>query len=107
MTYVKDRKQPELWDSVMIQYRLKIEINTDPQRRCYNGCHFSSEIVWTAWTDLESTTADRVETRLTFWRELNDYAVKARGEVGTRKEFRVIPLSKSNTDPAPQEQPRL
>jgi hypothetical protein len=23
--------------------------NTDPQRRCYNGCHFSSEIVWGQW----------------------------------------------------------
>jgi len=30
--------------------RKKIEVNTDPQRRCYNGCHFSSEMVWTGWT---------------------------------------------------------
>ncbi len=42
--------------------RKQIEVNTDPQRRCYNGCNFSSEMQWTAWEDLltyrsyESTT---------------------------------------------------
>lgn len=29
--------------------REKFEYNTDPQRRCYNGCHFSSEWRWTNW----------------------------------------------------------
>lgn len=24
-------------------------INTDPQRRCYNGCHYSSRIEWEPW----------------------------------------------------------
>lgn len=24
-------------------------INTDPQRRCYNGCHFSSRVEWSEW----------------------------------------------------------
>lgn len=32
--------------------RRKVEINTDPQRRCYNGCHAKSESWWTAWEDL-------------------------------------------------------
>ena len=32
--------------------RHKFEVNTNPQRRCYNGCHAKSEIVWTAWEDL-------------------------------------------------------
>ncbi len=32
--------------------RRQIEVNTDPQRRCYNGCHFSSEMVWTDWQHL-------------------------------------------------------
>jgi hypothetical protein len=36
----------------MVQFREKITINTDPQRRCYNGCHFSSEEVWTDWKDV-------------------------------------------------------
>lgn len=33
----------------LLQVRKKITINTDPQKRCYNGCHYSSEEVWTEW----------------------------------------------------------
>lgn len=66
-------------------------VNTDPQRRCYNGCHFSSELVWTAWEVLNSeVTADSVERKLTFWRELNDYAVSQRGE-SAKREFCALP----------------
>jgi hypothetical protein len=77
---------------LMIQCRTLIEVNTDPQRRCYNGVHAKSELVWTAWADLDDASPDRVEARLTFWRELNDYAVSQRGKAGTLKEFRVDPL---------------
>ena len=31
------------------------EVNTDPQRRCYNGCHFSSETVWSDWYEVISS----------------------------------------------------
>lgn len=55
-------------------------VNTDPQRRCYNGCHFRSEYQWTAWETFERVAADRVEARLEFWRNLNNYAVSQRGE---------------------------
>ena len=62
----------------MILYtRRKILINTDPQRRCYNGCHAKSELVWTAWEVLDS---NGTEQKLTFWRELNNYAISQRGE---------------------------
>ena len=62
----------------MILYtRRKILINTDPQRRCYNGCHAKSELVRTAWEVLDSNGN---EQKLTFWRELNDYAISQRGE---------------------------
>lgn len=72
--------------------RSRVLVNTDPQRRCYNGAHFSSELQWTAWTVLESMRylkpgADP-QARLKFWRELNDDAVRARGE-GARCEFKV------------------
>lgn len=30
----------------MLRVRRKVEVNTDPQRRCYNGCHASSEMQW-------------------------------------------------------------
>lgn len=64
-----------------------IEVNTDPQRRCYNGCHFSSEFRWTAWESLDSgVPEEKRESRLKFWTELNDYAVSQRGE-GARRQF--------------------
>ncbi len=73
-----------------IQKRCKHLINTDPQRRCYNGCHFSSELVWGGWDWIEfNVPEDRIEDRLTFWRELNDYAVSARGEMA-EKEFKAV-----------------
>jgi hypothetical protein len=72
-----------------IEHRKRILVNTDPQRRCYDGCHFSSELQWTEWDDLESGLQDdRIEDRLEFWRGLNDYAVEARGQ-SARSEYRV------------------
>lgn len=70
----------------MILYtRRKILINTDPQRRCYNGCHAKSELVWSQW---EVVTYNGNEEKLTFWKELNDYAVSQRGE-GARCEYKL------------------
>lgn len=73
----------------VIYFRVQAEVNTDPERRCYNGCHASSEMQWTAWAPLEECIQSRVEARLTFWKELNDYAVKERGE-SARREFKVV-----------------
>ena len=72
-----------------IESRSRQLINTDPQRRCYNGCHYSSELVWTPWEVLESEVApERVERRLEFWREMNVIAVDGRGE-GAKREHRI------------------
>jgi len=73
---------------MVIQSRAKELINTDPQRRCYNGCHFSSELVWSPWELFEYVEPMAVESRLAFWRSLNDYAVSFRGE-GARREYRA------------------
>ncbi len=74
--------------------RLLEEINTDPQRRCYWGCHAKSELVWTPWEELdELKTMEKAEKRMTFWQELNDYAVSERGKVGTQKEYKVVEVS--------------
>ena len=71
--------------------RAKKLVNTDPQRRCYNGCHFSSELVWTEWGVLESgLQEDQTTRRMKFWKELNDYAVSQRGESALR-EFKLEP----------------
>lgn len=32
-----------------IHVRKQISVNTDPQRRCYNGYNFSEETNWTNW----------------------------------------------------------
>lgn len=76
---------------VSIRYRMKVEVNTDPQRRCYNGVHAKSGIGWTQWTILDSgVDADQVEFWLNFWRNLNAYAVSQRGEVGTLREYEAV-----------------
>lgn len=74
-----------------IRSRTLREVNTDPQRRCYNGVHAKSEIVWTQWAILDSgVDADQVEFWLKFWRNLNAYAVSQRGEVGTLREYEAV-----------------
>ena len=30
-----------------LYFRKKVIVNTDPQRRCYNGCNFSEREEWT------------------------------------------------------------
>lgn len=71
--------------------RKQVMVNTDPQRRCYNGCNFSEELQWTGWDIIDfSIPEERLEARLTFWRELNDYAVSQRGE-SARCEFKSEP----------------
>ena len=67
-----------------------MEVNTDPQRRCYNGCHFSSELVWTDWGVLDRlATQSEADRKLKFWTELNDYAVSHRGP-SAKREFKIM-----------------
>ena len=80
-----------------IEHRKRVEINTDPQRRCYNGCHARSEVVWTEWGAVDfSIPEERVEARLKFWRELNDYAISQRGE-GARSEYQAVKITTEET----------
>jgi len=73
-----------------IERRTKRIINTDPQRRCYNGCHYSSEEIWSPWETIDFNIEEsRIKDRLDWWRDLNDYAISERGE-SARKEFRAI-----------------
>ena len=57
----------------MTKYRIygknQIEINTDPQRRCYNGCHFSSEWVWTDWVHLGTVFLKKMQKNLLLFGE--------------------------------------
>ena len=75
---------------MIIEKRSRFLVNTDPQRRCYYGCHAKSELLWGEWDWLElNVPEEKVEQRLASWRELNDYAVSQRGE-SARSEFRAV-----------------
>lgn len=77
---------------LQLEKRTRVLINTDPQRRCYNGCHARSEWRWGPWEWLEwNVDPARVEARLEFWRDLSDYAARERGESG-RSEYRVVKI---------------
>ena len=72
-----------------IQYREHVLVNTDPQRRCYNGCHFKSEVVWSSWTTVDTCKKGVADGHLAFWKDLNRYDVSQRGS-SVHREFRVI-----------------
>lgn len=76
---------------LVIMCRKKVFVNTDPQKRCYNGCFYSYRYDWGGWEILEFIKPEDQERRLQFWRELNDYAVSARGE-SAKSEFKVEEL---------------
>ena len=76
-----------------IEMRKHTLINTDPQRRCYNGCHAKSEIVMLPWVILHSgVEEDSVEQKLKFWRDLNDYAVSQRG-AEAKTDYRAVEVA--------------
>ena len=78
----------------------KIEINTDPQRRCYNGCHAKSEWVLQPWEVFDYAEDDAAaERKVKFWRELNDYAISQRGE-SARTEFKLVSVPDSRIENA-------
>lgn len=73
-----------------LRTRRRVMVNTDPQRRCYNGAYFSVRYDWSEWEVLQSNVPEHDCARvLTFWRELNDYAVSARGEEA-RGEYEMV-----------------
>lgn len=56
-------------------------VNTDPQRRCYNGCYYSYDYVLGGWYILEhGINENQVQERLGWWKDLNQCAVDDRGE---------------------------
>lgn len=68
----------------VVQFRKQITVNTDPQRRCYNGCNFSEETIWTAWGTVApyGTKTDAEESAACF-REINkdrEYRVVEQGD---------------------------
>jgi len=77
--------------SFVIERRRLLEVCTDPLRRCYHGVFAKSELQWTAWESLETwpKTREEADERMEYFKDLNDYAVRERGQ-GARAEFRVV-----------------
>lgn len=58
--------------------------------RCYNGAFAKFHYYWGPWEVFEyDVPTGKHQSRLDFWRDLNDYAVSQRGR-GARKEFRIV-----------------
>lgn len=75
---------------MQIEISIQKTILTDPQRRVYNGCMYSSETIFTPFELLESEIPQaKAQERLAFWVDLNDYAVSQRGE-GSRNKYRIV-----------------
>ena len=65
------------------------EVNTDPQRRCYNGCHASSEWQWTPWAPLyDLPSAQEAQESVESWRALAKSS-------GRRLEYRAVPVGEA------------
>lgn len=74
----------------VLESRRLLEVNNDPLRRCYDGCHFSTKKFWGPWQPLCQVQEDRIEETLRYWRELNDFAVRERGPGNTKCGYRVV-----------------
>lgn len=75
---------------LQLEVRGKTLVNVDGLRRCYNGCFEGWEYQETEWKVMEyDVPTDKTESRLEFWRDLNDYAVSQRGD-SAKKEFRIV-----------------
>ena len=61
---------------LIIEQRYKRFVFDDPMRRCYNGAYGAHHYEWSEWEVLESNVpTERVNDKLKFWHELNDYPV--------------------------------
>lgn len=73
-----------------LECRAKTLVNVDGKRRCYNGCYAGWEWQYSGWEVFEyDVPPEKTESRLEFWRDLNDYAVSQRGE-SARREYRIV-----------------
>jgi hypothetical protein len=70
----------------LLARRKKLHLN-DPC--CYNGAYKDAEHIYGPWEILDyDIHPDKVEDKLKFWKELNDYAVSQRGE-SARSQFKI------------------
>lgn len=57
--------------------------------RCYNGAYFDAEHRWGQWEVLDRLpTQERADRAVTYWVDLNDYAISQRGD-SAKREFKI------------------
>jgi len=62
-----------------VQFRKRVVVCTDPQKRCYNGQFASSEIRWTDWEDVYTTTLEDAKDAIETFTKIN----------GKSREYRI------------------
>lgn len=63
---------PSKKEKYHIQGRRQTLVNIDPQRRCYDGRHYNSKLVWTDWYYLGTVyTREEAEESVKSWQEIN------------------------------------
>ena len=74
-------EQPTNTSGCELWFRKKLVVNTDPQRRCYNGCNFSERVEWSAWALIGPySLEDAYSSAATFKRinQSDEYEVRPR-----------------------------
>ncbi len=54
-----------------VWFRRPVVINTDPQRRCYDGCNFSEKAVWSEWGQMGPYSREDAESSMKTFSEIN------------------------------------
>lgn len=68
-----------------IYSRERFEYNTDPQRRCYDGCHAKSEWRWSEWKPLYDIPEEEVDECLASWRQIGRKTCEFKAELIKRE----------------------
>ena len=64
-----------------IACRKKVMVNTEPQRRCYNGCNFSEEEQWTGWDTFGRYSKENGESSIATFKSINP-----------SREYKLVPI---------------
>ena len=64
-----------------IHTRKQVMVNTDPQRRCYDGCHISEELRWTDWNSFGRYSKEDGESTIITFQSINP-----------KHEYKLVPI---------------
>jgi hypothetical protein len=68
-----------------VMWRERVTRNTDPLRRCYDGCHFSSVTGWSEWDTVCEYSSKAVA----------DDSAATFGRINPSREYKVEPTEAS------------